>query len=453
MSDRRNNFIYIISLLFAIKHSKAILIENDFLTEKDETMQNFLSKRQTNLTGGGNINNLDCRYISMLLNDFGLDYGWKQTNDCCRYNRIACVDESGKETKVTTEKSVITEVYFNNMKINGQIPNSICSMTNLKVLQFVNNTGLKGPIPPCIGGLNKLEKLVFSGSPIDGEIPKSLSALNQLQYLSIEKTNVQSKIPDELTNLTKLIKLYINNNPYVNGPIPKEIDKLSQLEMVSFSDTNIEGNIPESIGNIKTLKSISVHHTHVEGTIPDSIGNLSNLQTIKFHDTNLSGPIPSSFKNLSNLKILTLNNTKIEGSVPEEFKSLKLAECSLGNSNICNNIADSNAPECIASLPKCAPEANGTTNNNNSQKKQEGSGGVSFLKYTGIFLSILIIIGIIAYFYKRYKNKKSYQHEKRAINYYKNNITEKPKWIGGSTFYILYIIKYLYYSLLLIITY
>ncbi|OUM63965.1 hypothetical protein PIROE2DRAFT_60986 [Piromyces sp. E2] len=443
MINRRHNIYSILSLLFVIRNAKAVQVTNDFLSEKDEVLDkrqfnnvntnggNTNAKVSTNTNNGGSIKNLDCMYISMLLNDFGLEYGWKQTNDCCRYKRIGCVDEKGQNAKVTTEKTIVTEVYFNDINIIGSIPNSICSMTNLKALLFVNNMGLSGPIPPCVGGLNKLEMLVFSGSPFSGEIPKSISALSNLKFLSIEKTNVQSKIPEEFTNLTKLVKLYINNNPYVNGPIPKDIDKLSQLEMVSFSDTNIEGNIPENIGNIKTLKSISVHHTHVEGKIPESIGNLSNLETIKFHDTNLSGPLPNSFKNLNNLKTLLLNNTNIEGAIPEEFNSHKFEVCSLGNSNICKTSVGNDITECISSLPVCSSNPGATKS---QMEQKEGNGGVSVLKYTGIFLVVLIVIAIIVYFYKRYKKKVSYQHEKRAINYYKNNITEQPKWIETNIF-------------------
>jgi len=474
----KNNLLYIISLLFAIKESKAEFYTNDFLSKKNEgnhskrqffppfaippptnyannnpinnNPQNTNTNNNNNKVGnlnngnnknvnnnnnnnnnGGMIQNLDCRYVSILLNDFGLDYGWKQNNDCCMYNRITCMDKSGQKTTKTTENTIITKIFFNNIKVNGVIPTSLCSLTNLKVLQFVNNEGLNGPIPNCIGALNNLEKLVFSNTSITGDIPKSLVALTNLQYLSIEKTNVQNNIPEEITNLKNLIKLYINNNPYLTGSIPQSIDNLSNLEMLSFSDTHINGTIPEKLGNIKTLKSLSLHHTFVEGKIPDSIGELTNLETIKFHNTKLSGEIPISFNNLKNLKIFTLNSTSLEGPLPDGITTNQFGECAFGDSNIClNNEATKNEQgiaNCVTSLPVCTLDSMGALSENKGN-------GISVLKYTGIFLIVVTVLVTIGYFYRRYQLKKFHNQEKRAINYYKNNITDQPKWMGSSVF-------------------
>jgi hypothetical protein len=386
-----------------------------------------------NNMGSTLIPNPDCHNISDLLNDLGLDYGWKNTNDCCSFNRITCVDPTGTPTQQTTADTKITELFFNNIKLNGSIPTSLCSLINLKVLQFVKNTGLTGSIPPCIGGMSKLEKLVFSNTPIQGEIPKSISAVSTLQYLSIENTNIQSTIPEEITNLSNLMKLYINNNPNVRGEIPKGLSKLSKLEMLSFSDSNIGGSLPEDIGKLTNLKTLSVHHTNVGGKIPDSIGDLPNLQTIKFHDTKISGKLPDSFKNLKNLKTLTLNNTSIEGAVPDDFKSIVFEECSFDKTNLCVSSDtiknDKNTPACMKTLSVCTGAM--ASGGENSQNVEDG---MSFMTYCYIFFTVLIITAICVFFYKRYKNRKTFEHEKRAINYYKNNVTEQPKWFGNNIF-------------------
>jgi len=381
------------------------------------------------------IPNPDCHNISDVLNDFGLDYGWKETNDCCMFNRIVCLNGFGEKTTKTTSDTTITELFFNNIKLNGSIPTSICSLINLKTLQFVNNTGLNGNIPPCIGGMNKLEKLVFSNTPVSGEIPKSISVISTLKYLSIEKTNIQSSIPEEITKLTNLVKLYINNNPYVTGTIPKGITNLKNLEMISFSDSNIGGNIPEDIGSLTALKTLSIHHTIIEGKIPDSIGQLSNLQTVKFHDTKLTGKLPDSFKNLKSLKVLTLNNTSIEGALPDELKSNTFEVCSFDKTKLCLSSEaiknDSSTPACMTSLPVCS--ASGGAGAGGGSKKED-DGGLSILSYTLMFFAVVFLIGTVYFFYRRYKSKVTFQQEKRGINYFKNNVSEQPKWIENNLF-------------------
>lgn len=388
----------------------------------------------TNLGTKTLIPNADCHNISDLLNDFGLDYGWKDTNDCCMFNRITCLDKTGTKTTQTTQDTIITELFFNNIKLNGSIPTSLCGLINLKTLQFVNNTSLTGNIPPCIGGMSKLEKLVFSNTPISGEIPKSISVVSNLKYLSIENTNIQSSIPEEISKLTNLVKIYINNNPYVTGTIPKGITNLKNLEMMSFSDTNMGGTIPEDIDSLSALKSLSIHHTTIEGKIPDSIGKLSNLQVIKFHDTKLSGKLPDSFKDLKNLKILTLNNTSIEGSLPDEFKSSAFELCSFDKTNLCLSSDaiknDKAAPACMTSLPVCSGNAGAGAGNGGDEKKD----GLSILNYTLMFLAVVLLLGIVYFFYRRYKKQATLQYEKRGINYYKNNVTEQPKWLENNMF-------------------
>jgi len=408
-----NNLLYILSLLFTIQKSKAKFKSNDFLTRK-----NSQNNAQINNAINAANQNKDCLVLSLILNSFSIDFGWKDNNQCCMYERITCVDENGKNTAITTQNTIITELYFNDVPLNNFLPNAICGLGNLKVLQFVNNEGLIGEIPKCFGSMTQLEKIVFSNNKISGEIPKSFSTLQQLKYLSIEKTNVQNNIPEEICDIPSLTDLYINNNPAIKGPIPQNLNKLSNLKVVSFSDTNIEGTIPENIGTITTLKNISLQNTNLQGKIPDSIGSLTNLEIIKLHNTNLSGPLPSSFKNLTKLKILTLNNTSLEGPIPKEFESISFKECSFEKSNLCISEEstakkEKNIPTYISSLPTC-----NTTTSTPPLKKQNGNDEGSsntFLIFTLSFFGILITLFISCIFYRKYKRGK------RVINFYKSS--------------------------------
>ncbi|KAK9103215.1 hypothetical protein Sjap_020469 [Stephania japonica] len=39
-----------------------------------------------------------------------------------------------------------------------------------------------------------------------------------------------------------------------------------------------QGNLPYSIGNLRSLRSLSLYHTIMNGTIPRSLGKLSELK-------------------------------------------------------------------------------------------------------------------------------------------------------------------------------
>jgi len=464
-----NNLFYIISLLIAINKSKVVADTSDFTTLKDN-LGNIN-------VGNGMVENTDCTFLTILLNKMDLDYGWKNDNQCCMYKRVTCVNKlNGQTTAVTTENTAITELFFNDIQINKPLVLNICQLLSLKVLQFVNNRGMNGKIPACLGNIKSLEMIIFANTPITGGIPNSFINLNNLSYLSIENTNIQGSLPSNINEMKNLKDLYINNNPNISGTLPSSLVQLTNLEKLSVADTKISGTLPENIGFLKNLKMLSLHDTNIEGTIPESIGNLKNLESLLLYNTKLSGSLPASIKQLNNLNTFRIENTSIGGFLPDGFNQLTLKDCSLANTNVClsneNILINQNGPACISSLSLCNtenvnnnqsyPATNSTTINTKSNITQQRpnendkKGKLSFGIYGLFFLGILAIVLIAFFIYRKCKQTRSYKQEKRAVNMYKSNASsnsDQPRWIQTSKykpylvlsqfFFYLYIILFL----------
>jgi len=440
-----NNLFNIISLLIAINKSKVVADTSDFTTLKDN-LGNIN-------VGNGMVNNHDCLTLTLSLNDMNLDYGWKNNNQCCMYKRVTCTDSNGKTTAVTTNNTKITELFFNDMQINEPASLNLCQLTSLKILQFVNNSGMNGNIPACLGNIEDLEIAIFANTPVTGMIPNSIINLKKLKYLSFENTNIQGSLPSNMSNMKNLKDLYINNNPNISGSLPSDLAQLTNLEKLSVADTKISGTLPEKIGSLKNLKMLSLHDTNIEGTIPESIGNLKNLESLLLYNTKLSGSLPASIKQLNNLNTFRIENTSIGGSLPDGFNPLTLKDCSLANTNVClgneNILKNQNVPACISSLSLCSAGnvnnnqtymATNPTNSNITQgqpNENDKKGKLSFGIYGLFFLGILAIVAISFFIYRKCKQNKSYEQEKRAINMYKNNVnnnSNQPRWIQTTPF-------------------
>ena len=96
-----------------------------------------------------------------------------------------------------------------------------------------NGNNLSGPIPPEIGNLSNLERLVLYEDKLTGPIPPELGNLSRLERLSLAGTGLTGSIPPELGNLAVLRSLVLRRND-LTGPIPPELGNLSHLYEVDL---------------------------------------------------------------------------------------------------------------------------------------------------------------------------------------------------------------------------
>jgi Leucine-rich repeat (LRR) protein len=178
-------------------------------------------------------------------------------------------------------------------------------------------------IPEWIGDIQSLTEL--SLGEIDEEegnlktFPESICNLKNLVKLEFNDTSIE-KLPDSIGDLQSLKELSLMYNKYLKY-IPDTIGNLENLAKLVLHHTSIE-KLPDSIGNLQSLTELSLCSIQSMKCIPDSIGNLKNLTKLYFFEVPIE-KLPDSIGNLLSLTELTLSNDKKLKSVPDSICNLK----------------------------------------------------------------------------------------------------------------------------------
>ena len=210
-------------------------------------------------------------------------------------------------------------LYGNNL--TGPIPPELGNLTQLKELNIDSNS-LSGPIPPELGNLTQLKELILNSNSLSGPIPPELGNIKQLRELELGSNSLSGPIPSELSNLSALTELILVRNK-LSGPIPPELGNLSQLEYLWLFNNELSGSIPPELGNLKQLTHLSLGTNLLSGSIPPELGNLASLKELLIPRARLSGSIPPELGNLAQLETLWLFRNELSGPIPPELGNLK----------------------------------------------------------------------------------------------------------------------------------
>ncbi|XP_023742217.1 probable LRR receptor-like serine/threonine-protein kinase At3g47570 isoform X1 [Lactuca sativa] len=190
----------------------------------------------------------------------------------------------------------LEELYLSDNKFHGSLPNSIINASKLSTIDVSINS-FTGPIPFIIGRLELLERLHFSQNYFTTEG-------SEIEFLS------------SLTNCRKLRMLSFAKNP-LNAFLPDSLGNLStSLEVFQAFECGIKGNIPSGIGNLTSLRTLSLDMNELEGNIPAILGKLENIGQLYLESNRLQGKIPREFCLLKNMGELYLSNNRLSGNIP-----------------------------------------------------------------------------------------------------------------------------------------
>jgi Leucine-rich repeat (LRR) protein len=189
----------------------------------------------------------------------------------------------------------LIELDLSENKILDSIPDSICSLKNLRKLNLNSNNIAK--LPEDIGCLKHLENLDIKGSNIES-LPESIGNLLSLITMDCSGNKIKT-LPKCITNLTVLKKLDANNN--------------------------IIQRLPNDFGNLASLEKLDLSNNPIK-IIPVSMRNLENLAYFNLSSTKID-KFPGFLAELPSLKVLELINSKIyEKDIPEKYRERNLAD-------------------------------------------------------------------------------------------------------------------------------
>ncbi|KAF8388271.1 hypothetical protein HHK36_026937 [Tetracentron sinense] len=203
-------------------------------------------------------------------------------------------------------------------QLSGSIPPEIGNLNHLVKLVLLENS-FTGPIPPTLGNLTKLEILYLHTNQLSGSIPPEIGNLNDLVDLELSENSFTGPIPPEIGNLRSMTILDINTNKF-EGDLPDTISRLDNLEVLSLFKNNFSGTIPKDLGsNSSSLNSVYFSINRFSGELPPGLCNGFALENFTADGNNLTGPLPDCLKNCTGLKRVRLEGNRFTGDVSKAF--------------------------------------------------------------------------------------------------------------------------------------
>ena len=246
-------------------------------------------------------------------------------------------------------------------QISGPIPNSLCKINTLRVLDLSKNR-LYGDIPDCWSNFKILVVLDFSANNLSGFIPTSFGNATSLQSLHLENNSLQGELPLSLRNCTGMIIFDVGENK-LSGSVPGWIEEsMLHLEILRLRSNMFDGIVPLEICELAELQVLDLAHNNLSGIIPPCFGNLrgmisgngtSRIGIYKWSTTYgenmvqfMKGKELEYTKTLKYLINMDLSVNKLTGTIPEELTNLT----GLRGLNLSNNHLKGNMPAMIGNI-------------------------------------------------------------------------------------------------------
>ncbi|KAL2337679.1 hypothetical protein Fmac_012125 [Flemingia macrophylla] len=126
------------------------------------------------------------------------------------------------------------------------------------------------------------------------------------------------QISEKIGQLQSLRKLSLHDNA-LSGPLPLSLGLLPNLRGVYLFNNKLSGSIPPTLGNCPVLQSLDISNNALTGKIPPTLANSTRIFRINLSFNSLSGSIPSSLTMSPSLTILSLQHNNLSGSIPDSW--------------------------------------------------------------------------------------------------------------------------------------
>ncbi|KAA8532498.1 hypothetical protein F0562_032531 [Nyssa sinensis] len=161
----------------------------------------------------------------------------------------------------------------------------------------LSNNLLSGNIPQIDDNTTLvLYNLLLSNNALTGAIPEYLCKMYHLEVIDLSRNQLSGGIPSCLGNLKWLKVLDLRNNSleagnHLKGRIPEKIGNLEQLETLDLSRNKLSGSIPPSLSALHYLSRLNLSFYNLSGQIPKG-NQLQTLtdQSIYIGNYGLCGP-------------------------------------------------------------------------------------------------------------------------------------------------------------------
>lgn len=191
--------------------------------------------------------------------------------------------------------------------------------------------------------------IIFPPCKPSAFLSESLVKLQYLKTLSIFSCFVTSNVtlpPSIFHPSSSLEHLALQSNPTLYGDLPQTLGEVASLKVISLSQNNLQGNIPKQIGGLLCLEQLDLSYNHFSGHIPNEIGGLKSLSILDISWNEIEGDLPDSLGELQFLTKMDLGSNKLTGKVPTTLGRLKR----LVLLDMSHNFISGPIPESLSSL-------------------------------------------------------------------------------------------------------
>jgi len=302
--------------------------------------------------------------------------GFEQSFDVLPWNNLRSLSLNSNKFQgsLPIPPPAIYEYQVSNNKLNGEIPEVICNLTSLSVLDLSNNN-LSGKLPPCLGNKSSTASVLnlrnnsFSGdipetftsgcslrvvdlsqNKLEGKIPKSLANCAELEILNLEQNNINDVFPSWLGMLPDLKVLILRSNG-LHGVIGKPETNVDfpRLQIVDLSNNSFKGKLPlEYFRNWTAMKNVHnepLIYMQADTSIDISRASVTNPYPYSMTMTN-KGVMTLYEKIQDSLSAIDLSSNGFEGGIPEVLGDLK----ALHLLNLSNNFLSGRIPPSLSNL-------------------------------------------------------------------------------------------------------
>lgn len=123
------------------------------------------------------------------------------------------------------------------------------------------------------------------------------------------------QLSEKIGQLTSLRKISIHDN-FIGGRIPEAFGFLKHLRGVYLFNNRFSGEIPPEIGNSPVLQTLDISGNLLTGTIPVTLTKSTRIYRLNVGYNNLSGSVPDVLAHSSSLNFLLVNNNNLSGKIP-----------------------------------------------------------------------------------------------------------------------------------------
>ncbi|XP_019197824.1 PREDICTED: receptor protein kinase TMK1-like isoform X2 [Ipomoea nil] len=226
----------------------------------------------------------------------------------------------------------VTQIQVQSLGLSGPLPQNINQLDKLESLGLQKNN-LYGKLP-TLSGLSNLQSVFLDGNRFDLIPANFFQGLTSIRFLALDdnplnKTTTGWSIPPDLQKSSQLTNFSCTNCNII-GPLPGYFGELPSLTVLKLSSNGLSGTIPNSFRNsmLQILWLNNQEGSGMTGPI-DVIGSMVGLVSLWLHGNRFNGPIPGSIGNLTSLKDLSLNENHLVGVIPQVLADLNLQSLKL----------------------------------------------------------------------------------------------------------------------------